>query len=288
VGTGDCKTIKLRIVDTQRFKMMSVTSLFFIMGIVLFAYNISTTNCTVFINKQFCPLFVSMNLTVFVDKYNCSIDKNTNDYLKDQVTNLDRGIILFENAGNGIKEAHLTGLNLDYMTIYNEWVENKMKYKVDYDWYGNMKSTQGHCPDNFNEKVKFSSFGIKNTPESISKFMKNHFLDWPQQLKAEINLEDPHGMLNDDDGVNFDSDVNGKISTNMYLIAWKREENDTIVQIQTYIIVFERKVGGGCHFNPQFWTGNRDKINNAKKYFLLTKVESNPVYKTFLIGIRRK
>jgi len=70
----------------------------------------------------------------------------------------------------------------------------------------------------------------------------------------------------------------------MYLAAWKREENNT-VHIHTYATIFERTAGHGCRFNPEYWSGKKDKITNAKKYFLLTKVKTNPGYKNFLISI---
>ncbi|UJR06853.1 hypothetical protein I4U23_011142 [Adineta vaga] len=145
-----------------------------------------------------------------------------------------------------------------------------------------MGSTDGSCDGNFNERVIFSMKRILNTPSSIESFTKTTFENWPQALKSRIDIENQLDGIENEDGGVTESINNGKISDNMYLIAWKREADD-IIGIQTYVTIFERTAGNNCKFNDKFWTENREKVLNAKKYFLLQKIESNPVYKQFLL-----
>jgi hypothetical protein len=128
---------------------------------------------------------------------------------------------------------------------------------------------------------------IKDTSESIKTFTVTTFRDWPEKVRTVINIEnDLEGAVDIDDSPSSLA-INGKMQSNMYLVAWKREEKGTI-RIHTHVTIFERTAGENCVFNPEYWSGNMQKMKNAKKYFLLDKIRTNPVYKTFLLGIRRK
>jgi hypothetical protein len=149
-----------------------------------------------------------------------------------------------------------------------------------------MLSTWGHCPGHFDEKVMNSDNIIRDTPESIQEFTHDEFQDWPQKMRVRLNIQNRLKSAVNDDGDEFGLNSIGKIASNMYLAAWRREEDNTI-HIQTYVTIFERTAGTNCYFTPEYWSGHRDKITNAKKYYLLTKLKTNPAFKNFLMSIPR-
>jgi hypothetical protein len=209
-------------------------------------------------------------------KYDCLTDKIIND------TN---GTEVLFSTGKELKKVKSTGNNRHFMEMYNEWVENRKKYQDDYEWYNNMKATNGgHCPGQFNEKLAHSEKLIRDTPESIQEFSKTAFKNWPQHLSEKINIQNELEGFESDNGGGFDLDTNGKIASNMYLVVWRREENK--VRIHSYVTIFERTAGRNCYFNPEFWSGKRGKIINDKKHFMFITIESTPGYKTFLLGNR--
>ncbi len=231
-----------------------------------------------------------MNISVLVDEFKCSNDENTtgngtyintNDYLTGQIENKTDGAEVLISTKRGVEKVEANNYNHDYAVIIDDWIQNRNIYQKDYQWYNNMKSTSGKCAGHFNEKVEHSNNIIDDTSESIKDFIASDFQDWPQDLLVKINLKKRQSAvdIHQDD---FDFKTNGKIRTNMYLVAWKRR-NDNTIQIHTYVTIFERTAGDGCKFIEDYWSGSRERIINAKKYYLLLKIEENPVYREFLL-----
>lgn len=297
VATEHGKIIQLRTkehtktIDTQRSKIMTGKNIIIFITILYFSYYMSNEdNRKTLIHKQLCPLFIEFNFNVLYDKFNCSTGNNrpapviyinTTGYLTGQIKNNTNGTEILISTEKGVEKLNSTDHNQYYVGMIGDWTKNKAEYKKDYEWYNNMKSAWGHCPGQFNEKVEHSNNLIENTPESIKEFTESEFNGWPQNLTTRINLKRLQSALDSNDD-KFDLGTNGKIASNMYLIAWRREKDNTIL-IHTYVTIFERTAGHDCHFVPEYWTGQRERINNAKKYYLLTKIESNPVYKEFLL-----
>ena len=126
---------------------------------------------------------------------------------------------------------------------------------------------------------------IENAPESIKIFAEKNFQGWPQNLTDRIDLKYALSGIENEDGGVTEYTINGKISDNLYLVAWKREENNTIIRIQTYNVIFERTPGQSCKFTETYFSSQMERVLNAKKYFLLLKVEENPLYKKFLLSL---
>ena len=213
--------------------------------------------------------------------------QRTSVYLKEKITHVDNGMEVLMGREAEIAQGPTADINYQHVTMYSDWLTHKAEYKKDYDWYTNMKASHGHCAGSFNERVMHSNVMIKDTPDAIRKFSKSEFHDWPQKMKMKIDLENTLKAIRDDDGDDLTLITDGKISSNMYMVAWARDGNNAI-HILTYVTIFQRTPGANCHFNQDYWSGQNDRIKNAKKYFLLTKIESNPVYKRFLLGIGEK
>lgn len=295
-STEDDNIIKLRTiesttkVDNQSSTTATVPKKVIPFLVILFlAFFLNTSNGELFIHNRLCPIFIQFNISVLFDRYQCSINnstnKNTTDYLLNQMKNMDSGIKVLVSNKNSVAEIEPKTYNQEYVTMINDWVNNRSMYQKDYAWYNTMKSPSGDCERKFNERVEFSMKDIKDTVDSIEKFSGNAFKDWPQNLIDRIDLINQiNGIENiNDDAMSFE--YNGQIRDNMYLVAWRR--NKDTIRIQTYITIFERKAGYKCKFDEDFWSNNRERINNAKKYFLLLKIESNPVYKEFLLKQRQ-
>lgn len=60
-----------------------------------------------------------------------------------------------------------------------------------------------------------------------------------------------------------------------------RIENFTFKYFTT---IFEGKAGGNCRFKETFWSSNKNLFRNAKKYVLLTQIETNSAYRNYFLG----
>jgi hypothetical protein len=299
VSTGDGQTIMLRIrepaanVVPQRSTIMNKTwFIILFIAIPLFAYYLGSSG-----NRKsiMCPVLVRMNSNSLVEKFSCNPDPNppdndtytdTADYLKEKIMTGSNGTEILISTKKGLEKVDSKD-NGYFVSVYEDWVQNETTYKADYEWYNGMVANWGHCPGRFDEKIINSDNIILDTLESIQEFTSDEFQEWPQKIRVKLNIKNRvNGSVNDD-GDEFSQDENGKIASNMYLAAWRRPLNGTTVHIQTYATIFERTAGQNCHFNPHYWSGHRDRITNAKKYYLLTKVKSNPAFRNFLTSIPR-
>lgn len=297
IPNNDDNIIHLRViktstnVDDQRSNKKFVRVLVIILTILGSIYYVSDeNNRRLLVNNQLCPLFIKLNSPKLMYQFECSANENgdesdtyinTKTYLGDQIKEKSDGTEVLVNTKKGLKKVETKVYNEYYMGMINDWVRNRDAYKKDYEWYNTMRSTSGNCAGKFDERVIFSAKRIKNTSSSIELFTTNAFESWPQALISRIDIENQLDGIDNEDGGGTEFENNGKISDNMYLVAWKRE--DDTIRIQTYVVIFERTAGDNCKFTEEYWSGQREKVHNAKKYFLLQKIESNPVYKEFLI-----
>ena len=295
---NDDNIIHLRVtgsstnIDGQRSNKNIVRKVVIVLTILGLIYYISDkNNRQSLVNDQLCPLFIKLNSSQLMDQFKCSANENgdesdtyinTKTYLEDQIKEKSDGTEVLVKTKKGLKRVESKVYDENYMGMINDWVKNRDAYRKDYEWYNSMSSTNGNCAGKFNERVVFSAKRIKNTSSSIESFTAATFESWPQALKSRIDIENQLDGIDNEDGGDTDYGKNGKIFDNMYLVAWKREQDDTI-RIQTYVTIFERTAGENCKFNEKYWSGQRARVQNAKKYFLLQKIESNPVYKEFLL-----
>ena len=209
----------------------------------------------------------------------------TKEYLKKQIESKQNGTEILVDTDKGLKTIDQSANDQDYASIINDWKNNRQEYEEDYKWYHVTSSPGDVCAGTFDERVVFSMKTIENAPESIKIFAEKNFQGWPQNLIDRIDLKyELSGIENEDGGVT-EYTINGKISDNLYLVAWKREENNTIIRIQTYNVIFERTPGQSCKFTETYFSSQMERVLNAKKYFLLLKVEENPLYKKFLLSL---
>ena len=293
VSTSDANVVQLatrrcpatvvpQLPSRMTFSRVMVTAT--ILGLIYFIS--SNGDAKTMLRKQVCPWLNESESSIVLNFLNCSIGRNVSNYLEGQIREVDHGQEIFVNTGSDMEKVDLSAHALNSITMYDDWVKNEATYKADYEWYTNMKSDLGHCAGHFSERIVHSNKLINDNSDSIKKFTDSAFEDWPQKLRKKINIENELEGAIDDDADDVGLATNDKISTNMYVVAWKRGENGTI-RIHAYVTIFERTAGHDCHFNADYWSGNKDKITNAKKYFMLTKVRTNPIYKNFLLGIHR-
>lgn len=175
VSTEDENIIKLRAIESStkvdnQSSSTTTTVLkkaFLFLVILCSAIFLNTPDGELCIHNRLCPIFIQFNISVLVDKYQCSMNENTTDYLTNQMKNMDNGTQFLIIDKGALTKIEPTTYNQEYVTMINDWINRRSIYQKDYEWYNIMESTSNDCKGEFDERVEFSRKNIKDTVDSI-------------------------------------------------------------------------------------------------------------------------
>lgn len=199
----------------------------------------------------------------------------------DIIENQSGKTILVKTDDNAATIGQKNSIHSSFGVMYNEWKDQRETLKKDYEWYNTMKSGQ-KCAGHFDERLVYSMKAVKDTPEAIRKFTEAEYEAWPEVVRKKIDPDSQQKGAISENVDNFGQEAGGKITNNLYVVTWRRDD-DGNVEIHTFATIFERTTSSNCRFNEEFWNGKREKIENAKKYYLMQKMENNPVYRPHLL-----